>query len=128
MDVLLGPVGFSVKVISMTDAQSDDLLLCLFECSLCVVPHTDIFFYCVIFVCGNIHFAVLTEAKTPGDASGIFHIVFLDLVFLRNSHGCRCENHAFYRILFPFVGSDFVIQGISQASGLIAALKSAVSA
>lgn len=45
VDVLLCPVAFSVKVIAMAGTQADDLLLRLFERSLCIIPHADIFFY-----------------------------------------------------------------------------------
>ncbi len=80
----------------MAGTQGDDLLLRLLERSLCIIPHADIFFYYIVFVCGNMHPTVLTEAKAPGNTPDVFQIVFLDFIFLRNSHGCWSKNNAFH--------------------------------
>ena len=56
---------------AMTQAESIDLLFDLLECQFVVIPHTEIFFYRVILIGGNMNRMIPAIAKTLSDHVGI---------------------------------------------------------
>ena len=123
----LGPVGSSLKVAAMTCAESNDLLLCLLQQFLSIIPHADIFFHSIVLVRRDIDLAICAIGQALGYLFGI-PLIRLYGIFAAARHGGRGQNDAFRFKTLPIMLHNLMIERVAQAAGLIAAYEMAAAA
>ena len=73
----LCPMVFGCIIpIVVAQAESEDLLLYLFQCELVILPHSDILLDLLILLRRDMYRAVITMGQTPCNQSGITLICF----------------------------------------------------
>ena len=87
--------GFIIPIV-VAQAESEDLLLYLFQCELVVLPHSDIPFDLLILLRGDMNRAVITVGKTPGDQCSVTFVRFHFFSASWFWHCSRGKNHTFH--------------------------------
>ena len=117
LQMFFRPVGaFTVKM-PVARAEGDRLLLDALELGLHILPHADVFLDRVVFLRWDVDGAVGVVRKAAADASGV-HAVVLHTLSGRDGHGGWRENDTFNTVL-----CELMVQGVTEAAGLIAAEK-----